>query len=393
MKGSKYLSELVDVSRLRRNKLNIITAPTGCGKTYFALHHIPNLVDNAHLRVVYLIDTVNGKEQILDHYNAIREYYGWTEVVSGKAINVDNENRPVVLTYARFGMLLEEYPEFYNEFSYIICDELPSLIWFQGFEPKPNSHSVALEGLKKAVRYSRATVIALTATPNSLFRYFYGLTAEIPIDQSELIQYAIQSVVQYNNLDDVLCQVSTDHVGLCYVSRISQMIDFCQKAQQQGFSPIAIWSVNNTEHPMTEEQLSARESILRNYTIPPQYNLLIINSSSETSIKIKSHVDYVVVHSTNSDTQIQVRGRVNNDLDTLFLPGKSAPIIKVPDDYLGKKLFHTEKNKLIQELNIRNQNNRPCGWTSIKKYLVDNDYSITDGRQSDKRYNIITHSQ
>lgn len=392
MTGSKYLSELVDVSRLRRNKLNIITAPTGCGKTHFALHHIPNLVDNAHLRVVYLIDTVNGKEQILDHYNAIREYYGWTEVVSGKAINVDNENRPVVLTYARFGMILEEYPEFYNEFSYIICDELPSLIRFQGFEPKPNNHSVALEGLQKAVRCSRATVIALTATPDTLSQYF-SKSYLVPIDQRELIQYAVKNTVQFHTLADVLCQVSTDSVGLCYVSRISQMIDFFQKAQQQGFSPIAIWSVNNTDHPMTEEQLSARESILRDYTIPPQYNLLIINSSSETSIKIKSHVDYVVVHSTNSDTQIQVRGRVNNDLDTLFLPGKSAPIMNIPEKYLGVKLFTTEKKELIKELDIRNKNNRPCGWTSIKKYLVDNDYSITDGRQSDKRYNIITHSQ
>lgn len=392
MTGSKYLSELVDVSRLRRNKLNIITAPTGCGKTYFALHHIPNLVDNAHLRVVYLIDTVNGKEQILDHYNAIREYYGWTEVVSGKGINVDNENKPVVLTYARFGMILEEYPEFYNEFSYIICDELPSLIRFQGFEPKPNNHSVALEGLQKAVRCSRATVIALTATPDTLSQYF-SKSYLVPIDQRELIQYAVKNTVQFHTLADVLCQVSTDSVGLCYVSRISQMIDFFQKAQQQGFSPIAIWSVNNTDHPMTEEQLSARESILRNYTIPPQYNLLIINSSSETSIKIKSHVDYVVVHSTNSDTQIQVRGRVNNDLDTLFLPGKSAPIMNIPEKYLGVKLFTTEKKELIKELNIRNQNNRLCGWTTIKRYLVDNDYIIAEERDKNRRYNIITQSQ
>lgn len=392
MTGSRYLSELVDVSRLRRNKLNIITAPTGCGKTYFALHHIPNLVDNAHLRVVYLIDTVNGKEQILDHYNAIREYYGWTEVVSGKGINVDNENKPVVLTYARFGMILEEYPEFYNEFSYIICDELPSLIRFQGFEPKPNNHSVALEGLQKAVRCSRATVIALTATPDTLSQYF-SKSYLVPIDQRELIQYAVKNTVQFHTLADVLCQVSTDSVGLCYVSRISQMIDFFQKAQQQGFSPIAIWSVNNTDHPMTEEQLSARESILRNYTIPPQYNLLIINSSSETSIKIKSHVDYVVVHSTNSDTQIQVRGRVNNDLDTLFLPGKSAPIMNIPEKYLGVKLFTTEKKELIKELNIRNQNNRLCGWTTIKRYLVDNDYIITEERDKNRRYNIITQSQ
>ena len=54
---------------------------------------------------------------------------------------------------------------------------------------------------------------------------------------------------------------------------------------------------------MTEEQKTARETILRDYKIPEAYNLLIINSSSETSIKIKSPVDYVIVDNTNPDTQ------------------------------------------------------------------------------------------
>ena len=65
MKGSKYLSEMVDVSLLKKDKLNIIKAPTGSGKTYFALTHIPALVKDAVHNVVFLIDTINGKEQIL----------------------------------------------------------------------------------------------------------------------------------------------------------------------------------------------------------------------------------------------------------------------------------------------------------------------------------------
>lgn len=75
-------------------------------------------------------------------------------------------------------------------------------------------------------------------------------------------------------------------------------------AKEMGFSPICIWSTANKAYPMTEEQLSVRESILKDYTIPEAYNLLIINSSSETSIKIKSSVDYVIVNSTNQDTQV-----------------------------------------------------------------------------------------
>lgn len=162
-------------------------------------------------------------------------------------------------------------------------------------------------------------------------------------------------------------------------------------AKDAGFSPICIWSTRNQEHPMSQAQLDARESILRNFTIPFQYDFLIINSSSETSIKIKSHVDYVIVHSQNSDTQIQVRGRVNSDLERLYLASSCAvPLIEVPEEYLGKRLFTKEKRALCAKLNLRNpQNNRPYQWRKIKELLIENDYYVEEGRYDSKRYAII----
>ena len=81
MTGTKYLSELVDSSALQKGKLNVIKAPTGSGKTYFALQHIPSLTEDAVHEVVYLIDTINGKEQIVRNYNAISEYHKWSQEV------------------------------------------------------------------------------------------------------------------------------------------------------------------------------------------------------------------------------------------------------------------------------------------------------------------------
>ena len=95
MKGSKYLSELVDVSLLKKNRLNLIKAPTGSGKTYFALTHIPNLSDDAIHNVVYLIDTINGKEQILRNYNATSEYYGWAKEADENGMWFDQDGRVV----------------------------------------------------------------------------------------------------------------------------------------------------------------------------------------------------------------------------------------------------------------------------------------------------------
>ena len=133
MKGTKHLSELVNAQALQKSKLNIIRAPTGSGKTYFALNYIPSLVPDALHTVVYLIDTINGKEQILSHYNAISEYWGWAKDVDNVDIWFSEDSRIVVLTYAKFGILSHKFPDFHKNFDYIICDELHSLFHFQNF--------------------------------------------------------------------------------------------------------------------------------------------------------------------------------------------------------------------------------------------------------------------
>ena len=389
MKGSKFLSELVDCSALQQERLNIIKAPTGSGKSYFALHHIPSLTTDAVHEVVYLIDTINGKEQLVRNYNAISEYHGWSQEVEANGMWFDPNNQVVVLTYAKFGYLFTKYPDFYKKFAYIICDEIHSLLKFQHFSKVPNYHSLARMALELAVKDSPAIVIALTATPNRVYEGFNASATEIPVDQNDLKQYEVKETVGYTNLVSVLDQVDTGSVGVCYISRIHAMIEFEKVAKKMGFSPVSIWSINNPDHSMNEEQLEARRSILEEWVIPPQYDLLIINSSSETSLKIKSQVDYVIVNSSNSDTQIQVRGRVNSDLQTLFLPTDGVPSVIVPTEFLGRKLFREDKQNLVNALNLRNPNNRPYGWPTIRNILIDNDYHITEGRSDNLRYSII----
>lgn len=389
MKGTKYLSELVDCSALQKGQLNVIKAPTGSGKTYFALNYIPSLTNDALHNVVYLIDTINGKEQIVRNYKATSEYYGWSKEVESGGIWFEPDNRVVVITYAKFGVLVEQNIEFYKNFSYIICDEIHSLLRFQNYSKKPNYHSIARQVLEQAVKQKSGIVIALTATPDTIKNQFNAPSAEIAINQEELIQYDIKQVEGYTNPITVLSKVDVGTVGLCYFSRIHQMIEFEQEAKQMGFSPVSIWSINNKDHPMNDEQLETRRSILESWTIPPQYDLLIINSSSETSLKIKSKVDYVIVHSSNPDTQVQVRGRINSDLMTLYLPVEGVSEIVVPSEYLGKRLFQGDKQALAEALNLRNTNNRPYRWPTVKNLLIESDYSVIEARQGNLRYVVI----
>lgn len=83
MVGTKYLSEVIDISTLRKKQLNIIKAPTGCGKTYFALNTIGSLCENAYHQALYLIDTINGREQIIRRYKNVSSVdWQWIKVVS-----------------------------------------------------------------------------------------------------------------------------------------------------------------------------------------------------------------------------------------------------------------------------------------------------------------------
>lgn len=374
---------------LQKDKLNIIKAPTGSGKTYFALNAIPEAVDDAYHKTVYLIDTINGKEQILNNYNATVFSSYWNNEVTDEELERYTSSKIVVITYAKFGLLTLKALSFPSRFDYIICDELPSLPKFESFSSGTNNHTIAISAIESAVRNDKTTVIALSATPNTIPLEFHVPTYQLPIDESAVRRYETKEVIYYNNLESLLPTLDPQETGICYVYHIGKMKEVESLARESGFNPISFWSISNTDHEMSEEQLAVRRSILESFRLPPQYNLLIINASSETSLKIKTPVNYVIVNSTDEDTQVQVRGRVNSDLPKLYLLQNDLTEISVPDCYLERELFKEDKDKLCKYINYRNGSNRQYKWPTIKKLLQKSGFTIQDGRRSNFRFTII----
>lgn len=220
MKGTKYLSELVDVQIFEKSKLNIIKAPTGSGKTYFALNFIPSLAYNALYNVVYLIDTINGQEQILRNYTAVSQFWGWARDVESVDMWFEDDKHIVVLTYAKFGYLCNKYVDFQDNFDYIICDELHSAYHFSKIPPTPNYHTIALMQIRSAVNNDRTTVIALTATPDKIKEDQRMKWKEIPIDEEQLIHYSEDEKIYYSDLKTVFAGIDVTSIGLCYTCRI-----------------------------------------------------------------------------------------------------------------------------------------------------------------------------
>lgn len=402
MVGTKYLSEVIDISKLHRRELNIINAPTGCGKTWFALNTIGSLCENAFHQAVYLIDTINGREQIKRRYKNVSSVnWEWINVVSDDGIWFEEDQRIAIMSYHRFGMIVAENFDFYNRFDYIICDEMHSLIHYRSFERRPNSCTIALSGLKKAVLNDRTTVIALTATPNAIIDNFFhdyndeiaNAWYEVPINRNELRHYEPKKVEPFTNIKEVLRVQSKEQTGIVFMEHVKPMKQIEAFAKELGFSPVSFWSTANTDHIMTEEQMEARRSIIEDSAIPSQYNLLIINKSSETSIKIESHVDYMIINNSSWDTQVQVKGRVSNDLETLYLPAEDNMVIVVPERFLNKLLNTAQKEELCEALNIRRPGNESCyyKWRTIGNRLrrANSGYRIIHERINSLHYDKI----
>lgn len=131
MKKKKYLSEAVHAEEIEAGQLNLVEAPVGAGKTTWALNTLAEEVTDKH-RMVYLIDTVNGKEQLLRNENTTYYDRGWQEIVNNGIVYF-GEKKVVVMTYAKFGVLTERYPKFGFDFEMILCDEIHNLIRFNSF--------------------------------------------------------------------------------------------------------------------------------------------------------------------------------------------------------------------------------------------------------------------
>lgn len=344
--------------------------------------------------MVYLIDTRNGNNQIVNK-NEFTEFYSdeWRESVSydlpwfGEAIHRD---KIVVMTYAKFGILADRFPQFGYDFELILCDELHSLPKFRSFSSRDgsvNSHIAAQKRLEEIVNQSGPLVVAISATPDNAVKYINCPFRYITVD-NDVRRLETRQIIPYTNRMELLKKLSPHQKGIVYIARVTGMILYQKAAEAMGFRTVCIWSDSHQGHPMTEEQKKAREYILQNEELPPQYDMVIVNASCETGINIGGKVDYIVVHNSSEDTRTQIRGRYRKDLECLYVHSNNT--ISVPEEFLDCKLFTKEKGELCAAIKLQDEKGRTYKWPTIRNRLKEAGYSIIEDREKSKWYAIIS---
>ncbi|MBN1064159.1 DEAD/DEAH box helicase family protein [Clostridium botulinum] len=384
---------------LHKDKINLIIAPAGSGKTYY----IFNTLLNTSERSVYLCDTSNLKDSVLKD-----------EIFKDKVIAVDgfkhgfdlDKYNCTVMTYAKW--FYEKSKPKYADVKKIVCDEIHNLYKykdkFDNEEKESTNYAKVIQDIHERAK-SGVQVVGFTATHERIKREMDWL---LPKDDSKIscISNGDWNVINLSNRDDIR-RLHSDFTfffnnyrnlnhylkayngfkygkkALIYTNRITEckdMIDICDSV---GLKSIALWSKNNKDNPMNKEQLDVRESILTSGTIPQPYQVLIINGAYETGINIKDEdLEIMVCNDIQSDTQIQSRSRIRKDIKAEIFKSKNCIDdikISVPEEYLERPLTTKDKRELCKIVNVYGEKKSILKWTSIKQIVINSGYEVKAG--------------
>jgi hypothetical protein len=184
-----------------------------------------------------------------------------------------------------------------------------------------------------------------------------------------------------------------------YFNTVKELNKYKNILLECGRQAEAIWSLNAAT-PMSEEALTTRDYVLSDHRLPPQVQDLLINSAYETAISIKDPlVKEMYIHTGNSDTREQARGRMRQDMEVVgyynhernknekshqkLIDELKDYCAKIPDNYIGRKLTTEDKNELLRILNF------PKKWPSLKKALEACGWEVIEQRNNKTRYSII----
>lgn len=389
MKG-EYLKDIIRTEDIQLGKMNLIYAPCGSGKTTFVKEELPDYIFSETLtsETLYLIDTQYGKEQLLQ--GGKEEYNNWTDepywVLPGYK----------VMTYAGYAKLLQVAPErdYLWENGFVICDELHNAVKWSKWKDS-DLHKLAIETITEKIGLDNCTAIALSATPNKIRKEFGWCLREMPL-YGEPRHFENDKTIAYRNLSAVLAQLKTGQRGIIYIQQINEIKKYQEILQKRGFRTRALWSASS-RYPMDKDQRDTLKEILSSRKLPKDIDILLVNSSCETSITIggtdvpDSSIDFMIIHSSDSDVCTQLRGRYRNDLPTLYLHSKDAiDRISIPDEWKGRNLSKEEVTELIKELNVRSKNRALLKPPSFYKLLEANGHPVETKTIHGKRYHIIS---
>ena len=393
-----YLSDVINEKQFKTGQANIIIAPCHSGKTTAAINRIAKLAGHPE-KVIFLIDTSAGKEAMINQDGTAKYSRQWFEDIkidewwgalpSGEGVRV--------MTYHQFGYKLLENSHFLENIKVIICDEMHNLIKYMNIESAKEKHlkqnpcKTALEELARVSNLPEAPlVVIMTATANPVFVALDKRNVNVEyFDYSDKVTCdKTKHTVYYSNVGTVLAGLSENERAIIYVQSVTQMKKIAEAIDDGRRNICCLWSINNEDHPMGEEQMAVRDEILAHKQIPEHIDILLLNAAYETSLNIENEdFQTMIIHSGCADARIQVRGRIRHDIETMYLydPDHEHIADYFPEEYYGRFLDSSDTASIVGIMDLKDGKGKQRKWPSIVKSLQSDGIIAEQVKQNGRR--------
>lgn len=402
------VSDLYDQNKLvfRRGVYNILDCGIRTGKTYWAVHNLPQFTRDGQLnRILFLTDTTALKDQIIESYSNCADVDTFWDNRSSWGEHVDKIG---VMCYQALGMrAMYANLGFLEDIDVICWDECDSIFNFatsafararksdfarpdmtnaevlstiQSSSTKKEYMPLTLLGAwEKIITDGRILCIGLSATPERAQQFYAALVSASYQGKLEM-GYRIAEDIYFHNLADHVRELKPiEGRGYwCYSPYIESNRTIVHLAAAQGFHAIELHSPNNYDKPMNAEQFRVFNMIVETGMVPDEYDFVIVNKALERGITIvDKRFDNVIIDSFDQAERIQAARQTfkyQRHLKT-FAP-------EIPQEYLNCWLPVERCRQLAEYMAVADQDksnnhgSRMMSWNKLKECLPIIGYKV-----------------
>lgn len=425
------VTDLANTNQLffRRGTYNIIDCGTRTGKTYWAVNNLQQFTRDGQLnRVLYLVDTMALKDQIIEQYgDSCADADIFWESPSSWGETVEKIG---VMCYQRLGTyFITGRTEFLDNIDVICWDECDSIFDFAAaaftkarrtdFARKSDGYSsdisneeilhviqkysskkeymplIMLGVWENIINTGRIMCVGLSASPERTKMYYSTLVHASNKGKLET-GYRIAADIYFTNILDHIRNLEPmpGRGYWCYSPFIEPNKSIVAAARERGFNAIEIHSPNNTDKPMTPEQMKVYNLIVATGMVPMEYDFVVVNKALARGINIiDRRFNNVIIDSYDETDRIQAARQTfeyQRHLKTFCQ--------EIPEQYLNRWLTIPECRQLAEEMAVpsldKNNKNQSklMSWNALREclpaigYTVEQKKKMNNGKQQQMCY-------
>lgn len=390
---------------------NIIDCGIRTGKTYWAVNNLKNFARDGRLnRILFLVDTTALKDQIIHDYKncADADLFWENQSIWGESVD-----KIGIMCYQALGArAVKGELDFLKNIDVICWDECDSIFNFatqafararktdfarqdatnaevlaiiQQYSTKKEYMPLVLLGAwEHIIAEGRIMCIGLSASPERAQVYYKSLVSASNQGKLEA-GYRIAADIYFNDLAQHVRQLRPipGHGYWCYSPRIETNRSIVNLANAQGFHAIELHSPNNTDKPMTEEQLRVYNCVVATGMVPFEYDFVVVNAALQRGINIvDKRFNNIIINSIDAAERIQAARQTfeyTRHLKVFMLP--------LPEQWKNRWLTVDECRQLAEEVEVPEMRDdghrvkRIMTWNRLKDCLPYVGYTVDSKRK------------